>query len=499
MKNGAGFVYLVGAGCGRADLITLRGLECLRRCEVVVYDDLIDMALLDAVPAEAERIYVGKRSGRPSADQAWICELLVEKAKEGKRVVRLKGGDPFVFGRGGEEMLALISAGIPCEEVPGISSAIAIPASAGIPVTHRGVSTSLHIVTGHTIFTDDGLPEDLKRLAQLHGTLVFLMGLRDLDRLAAGLMAAGLKADTPAAVVSGGCAPHPMAVRAPLAEIAAQCASAGVQPPAVIVVGGVAGMDLQGRSALPLSGMRAGLTGTPEMLKKLRALLEEAGAQVQVVSESTVVELPVDAELEALCDGACHWLVFTSANGAKLFCGKLRRLGMDLRRLHACKFAAIGSATAEALRAGGIQPDLCPEGEFTSSSLGKKLCEAVAPGEDVVLLRSQLGTEILPRALADGGIPTRQLSLYTVQGSARMAPEALAELDYLVFSSAGGVEMFLSQFGDIPCGCTCACIGSTAAQPLQGRGVRQVIARIASAEAIVAAICEDALSRRDSF
>ena len=248
MKERKGQVFLVGAGCGEADLITLRGLALLQSCDVVVYDDLIAEELLDAAPESAQRIYMGKRNGCHSAAQEAICALLIEKAREGKTVVRLKGGDPCVFGRGGEEALALRDAGISYRIVPGISSAIAIPEEAGIPVTHRGVSRSIHIITAHTADTPDGLPEDLEALARLSGTLVFLMGLRRLDRLARRLTEGGMASDTPVAVVSGGCAPSPCAVRGTLADIAKKAAH--VQPPAVIVVGDVAGMDISALSLI---------------------------------------------------------------------------------------------------------------------------------------------------------------------------------------------------------------------------------------------------------
>ena len=227
---GPGRVALVGAGCGRADLITVRGLRLLQQCRAVVYDDLIDTALLDTAPAGAERIYVGKRSGQHSAPQ------------RGGLTVRLKGGDPYVFGRGGEEALALQRAGIPFEVVPGITAAIAVPAEAGIPVTHRGVSRAVHIITAHT---QDETP-DFSRWAALaaDGTLVFLMGLQRLPQIAAGLLAGGLPPQTPAAVLSGGNAPHPAAVRASLGEITDAARAAGVEAPAVIVVGDVAGMEL---------------------------------------------------------------------------------------------------------------------------------------------------------------------------------------------------------------------------------------------------------------
>ena len=239
-----GVVHLVGAGCGSADLITVRGLRLIQSCDALVYDDLIDEALLDEAPEGAQRIYMGKRSGHHSAPQEEICAELIRLALEGFKVVRLKGGDPYLFGRGGEEMLALRAAGVECHEVPGIPSAIGIPAEAGIPVTHRGKSRSLHIITGHTSDTEDGLPADFDHLAGIDGTLVFLMGLAQLERIAQRLMAAGTRADTPAAVLSGGNSRNPAQVRGTLADIAQKARDAQVKAPAIIMVGGVAEMDL---------------------------------------------------------------------------------------------------------------------------------------------------------------------------------------------------------------------------------------------------------------
>lgn len=240
----SGSVALVGAGCGKADLITVRGLKLLHECQAVVYDDLIDPALLDEAPPSAQRIYMGKRSGAHSAPQSEINQKLIDLARAGLKVVRLKGGDPYLFGRGGEEMLALKKAGIPCQEVPGISSAIGIPAEVGIPVTHRGISRGLHIVTAHTTDTPDGLPADFDHLANLSGTLVFLMGLKQLPLIASRLMAAGKSGDTPAAVISGGNSQNPAFVRAPLSELPQAAACSGVLAPAIILVGEVAALDL---------------------------------------------------------------------------------------------------------------------------------------------------------------------------------------------------------------------------------------------------------------
>lgn len=240
----AGHVALVGAGCGKADLITLRGLKLLQQCQAVVYDDLIDPGLLDIVPESAQKIYMGKRAGAHSAPQTEINQKLIELAKSGLQVVRLKGGDPYLFGRGGEEMLALKEQGISCQEVPGIPSAIGIPAEAGIPVTHRGASQGLHIITAHTANTPDGLPADFDNLAQLSGTLVFLMGLKQLPLITARLMAAGKKGDTPAAVISGGNSPNPVQIRTPLSQLESAVKAANVSSPVIILVGEVAALNL---------------------------------------------------------------------------------------------------------------------------------------------------------------------------------------------------------------------------------------------------------------
>lgn len=242
MKRGK--VYIVGAGCGEYDLITVRGLNAIKNCDVVIYDDLIDERLLDEAPRRAETVYVGKRQGKHSTPQEEINDLLIKYAREGKTVVRLKGGDPFVFGRGGEEILALKENGIEYEEIPGISSAIAIPAFAGIPVTHREVSRSVHIITAHTAKDNDELPEWYDELASLPGTLVFLMGLTRLQKIAKRLMQAGKSGNTPAAVISGGNSPNKVTVRATLRTIAKAAKEAKVQSPAVIVVGDVAALDL---------------------------------------------------------------------------------------------------------------------------------------------------------------------------------------------------------------------------------------------------------------
>lgn len=457
----AGAVYLVGAGCGRADLITVRGQRLLEGCDAVVYDDLIDPALLEYAPAEARRIYMGKRSGRHSAPQQEITAALIALAREGKTVVRLKGGDPFVFGRGGEEMLALKEAGIPCEEVPGISSAIAIPAAAGIPVTHRGLSRSFHVITGHTADTPDGLPPELERLAGLEGTLVFLMGLGRLEQIARRLMAGGRGADTPAAVLSGGNSPNPAAVRGTLGDIAGK--AAGVRSPAVFVVGETAGLDLSPTALRPLEGVRVGVTGTDRVAVRLAEALEELGAAC-IRLEHPRVE-PLDWPLEVL-EGRDKWLVFTSANGVEVFFRRLREARRDVRTLAGFRFGVIGRATGAALEERGILPDLCPE-EQTGRGLARRLGTAVRPGEEILLLRSREGSRELPRLLKEAGCQVRDVATYRL--AAGEGPEVLPPVDVLTFASAGGAERFLERYGAVPEGCTCLCIGAVTAAALAGR------------------------------
>lgn len=463
MKTGC--VYLVGAGCGRADLITLRGKNRLEHCDAVVYDDLIDPAVLDFAPAGTDRIYMGKREGRHSALQEEINAKLVELAGQGKTVVRLKGGDPFVFGRGGEEILALQQASVPFEEVPGISSAIAIPAGAGIPVTHRGLSRSVHIITGHTADRGDGLPADLFHLAQCDGTLVFLMGLKRLEPITQKLIEYGRPAHTPAAVLSGGNSPNPAAVRGTLADIAQR--AKGVLPPAVIVVGETAALDLSATIPAPMAGIRIGLTGTAAITGKLMESMQQLGADVRRICGSRVEERMPDLQL--LCRERPKWIVLTSPNGVEALFRQLSRQKIDLRRLGCCRFAVIGPATAAALERHGLFADLCPE-QHTSAALARALVAAAAPEEEIFLLRSARGATVLKQVPEDVGFAVHDIALYdTVRDpvTAHLGFDAVERLDYLTFCSAGGVEEFFRQYGNVPGETVCVCIGSVTAAALR--------------------------------
>ena len=479
MKKGC--VYLVGAGCSGADLITVRGLKLLQRCDAVVYDDLIDPALLDAAPAHAERIYMGKRSGRHSASQEEISTELIRQSNLGRTVVRLKGGDPYVFGRGGEEFLALKDEGIPCQEVPGISSAIAIPAEAGIPVTHRSLSRSVHIITGHTADTDDGLPQDFDHFASLQGTLVFLMGLKQLPRIARRLMEAGKSPATPAAVISGGNSPHPAKVRGTLLDIAEKAAR--VSSPAVIVVGEVAALDLS--SPHLLEGVRVGLTGTAELTQGLSSALHDQGAQVHTLQHHQLLELPESMEGWTPDEG---WLVFTSRSGVRTFFRTLARRGLDHRCLSHEKFAVIGSSTARCLWEYGYKADLCPQ-VFTSEALGQALLKAVPAGEAITLFRSAQADSRLFDLLSAAGLPVQDLRIYDTIPQSKEGPAAV---DYLVFASAGGVKAYWNTFQEPAPEVKCVCIGPLTAAALQKRSPRPVLmATEISHQGILQAILQD--------
>lgn len=483
-----GSVALVGAGCGKADLITVRGLRLLKRCEAVVYDDLIDPELLEAVPESAMKIYMGKRSGSHSASQEEINRMLIELARMGKRVVRLKGGDPYLFGRGGEEMQALRKAGISCQEVPGIPSAIGIPAEAGIPVTHRGASRGLHIVTAHTSDTEDGLPKDFDTLVQLSGTLVFLMGLKQLPRIVERLMAAGKSGETPVAVLSGGNSKNPASVRAMLHGICEAVKKARVTSPAIILIGEVAAFNFN-ESENPLCAVRVGITGTERIAKKQEQLLQKLGAETVWLSRSVVRERDISLDVRAWNEKPC-WLVFTSENGVRVFFRQTEKQKVCWEEMKNVKFAVIGEATGQALSEYGIRYDLCPK-VFTSEALAKALVSVVEKEEEIRLLRSSIGSPALAEIPRQSGLRVTDIPIYDLERE-ETKQELPDDIRYLTFSSASGVRLFFEQYGRIPENITCVCIGEVTAKELKKYGeTKFLMAKEALVESMVEMIVED--------
>lgn len=472
MNDSYGKVYLTGAGCAGPELLTLRAVQLISGCDCLVYDDLVDEGILSLAPPEAERIRAGKRAGRHSMRQEEINRLLIDCAGRHSRVVRLKGGDPFVFGRGGEEFAALSEAGIYCELVPGVSSAIAIPELAGIPVTHRGLARSFHVVTAHT--ASDELPEDIDTLARLHGTLVFLMGLGRLGALSARLMEAGMDAGMPAAVVSGGNARKPLCVRGTLADIARKVREAGAEAPAVIVVGDAATLEFRAGTDGPLAGVRVALTGTESFRRRLCERLRPLGAEVLTAARTRLVPLDFGLSPSEL-HGGRGWLVFTSANGVELALGRLLERGLELRRLSGWGIAAIGPATAQTLRHFGLSADLVPE-TYTSEALRDALAERTGDGP-VLLLRSKLGSPVL-RELPGA----RDIAVYDQRFE--VCP---VSCDYLVLGSAAAARAYFAASPDR--NLTAVCPGPVTAGAVP-QEVKKLTAQAASADAIVRAIVE---------
>ncbi|MBM3673472.1 MAG: uroporphyrinogen-III C-methyltransferase [Actinobacteria bacterium] len=438
-------VYLVGAGPGDPGLLTRRGAELLARAEVVVYDRLAHPALLDLAAPEAERVDVGKAPGDVTLDQEGINALLVDRGRTGRTVVRLKGGDPFVFGRGGEEAEALAAAGIAFEVVPGVTSAIAAPAYGGIPVTHRGLATHFTVVTGHEDPAKGTTDTDWESLARVGGTLVILMGAGNLPEIARRLIAGGRSPDTPVAAVRWGTRPEQATVRATLATIAA----AGVAAPSAIVVGAVAGLDLAWFEARPLFGRTVVVTRAREQASALRSRLEELGAAV--IELPTIAIEPIDFELPPLDRYA--WLVFTSPNGVDAFFTRgLAARGLDARALGHLRIAAIGPGTAAALTERGLRADVVPE-RFVAESLLEAFPAPGAPGERILLARAEQAREVLPEGLTDRGHVVDVLDVYRTVPARPLAADLTVVreglVDALTFTSSSTVTNFCDLVGPL--------------------------------------------------
>jgi uroporphyrinogen III methyltransferase/synthase len=495
-----GKVYLVGAGPGDPGLLTLKGDQILRNAEVALYDNLVGRGVLARIPPEAERIYVGKRAGNHALSQEAIGALLIEKASRGKRVVRLKGGDPFLFGRGGEELEGLKAAGVPFEVVPGISSALAVPAYFGIPVTHRDCCSQVHIVAGHG---GDSVHRDIDyaALVKAGGSMIFLMGLSSLEGICKSLVEAGLDPRTPGAVLERGTTAKQRKVLAPVAQLPEAAREAGLESPAIILAGAVCGFSeaFSWAEDRPLGGLRIGVTRPRNRAGRLSALLSAEGAEVVELPSIGVLPLEdADGALKALLEEPHDrdWFAFTSPAGVEVFFEKLRGLRRDIRALGGARFAALGSATAGALEDRGIIPDLVPE-PYSGEALGRALGEAARQGERVILPRSRIGTEELTRRLAEGGIDVLDLPIYDTRPAApprSAVSDAEAayrdmlceDLDWIVFTSASTVEGFAALFGaEKTRGVKALCIGKQTAAAAEHYGMETAVAENATLESLV--------------
>jgi len=439
-------VYLVGAGPGDPGLITVRGAEVLARADCIVYDRLASRSLLDLAPGDAELISAGKAPGAVERSQNEINALLVEHGRLGETVVRLKGGDPFVFGRGGEEAEALAAAGVAFEVVPGITSAIGAPTYAGIPVTHRGVSTHFTVVTGHEDPSKAGSDVDWAALARAGGTLVILMGAQRIAEIASQLRAGGLRDDTPVAAVRNGTRPDEETLRTTLGALD----DATITAPSAIVVGDVAALDLGWFERRPLFGRSIVVTRAREQASDLRRRLLELGADV-VELPTIAVEARGDVTVPALEDFG--WVVFTSSNGVRAFFAALRDAGRDARALARSRVAAIGPGTADALDVHGIGADVVPA-RFVAESLVDAFPEPVVPDERVLVAQAEHARDVLRDGLITRGYDVSVLPVYrTVVAEpdpAHLAQVRAGEVDAITFTSSSTVANFLDVLGAVP-------------------------------------------------
>lgn len=435
-KQQPGTVYLVGAGPGDARLLTLRAAELLQSADLVALDALVSREIVARIPKSTQVVYVGKRAGAHSVPQEKINELLIGEARKGRKIVRLKGGDPFVFGRGGEEAEELIAAGVPVEIVPGISSAIAGPAYAGIPVTHRSFATSVTLVTGHE--ADEGSAGiRWGALAQLDGTIVFMMGFANLPAISQKLIEHGMSADRRVAVISNGTRPDQRTVAGTLRNIEGLVAAAKLATPALIVVGEVVKLHdvINWFESKPLFGRRVVVTRAREQASQLVELLTDSGANVLQFPAVRTAPPESYESLDRAIGRKYDLLVFTSVNGVRAF---FERLRSDARSLSGTRIAAVGETTAEELRRYGIIADLVPE-KFQSAAL-LPLLDADQRGKRIAVIRAAQGSdELIDELRRRGGDVDLAIAYRTVAGD-----EDLAELRELIATNAIDVVTFTS-------------------------------------------------------
>jgi uroporphyrinogen III methyltransferase/synthase len=491
-------VHLVGAGPGDPGLMTRRAVELIERADAIVYDRLIPPGALDGARPDARLHYVGKQPGAHAMDQEDINALLVSLAREGLDVVRLKGGDPFVFGRGGEEAQALVDAGLDFEVVPGVTAGVAAPAYAGIPVTHRDAASAVAFVTGHE---DPAKPEtalDWEALARFPGTLVLYMGVKNLPEIARRLVSAGRPEDEPVAVVQRGTLPGQRAVEGTLADIAARVAEAGVKPPAITLVGPVARLRerLAWLERRPLAGRSVVVTRARAQASGLSRRLEELGAAVVEAPAIRIEPRPaaeVDPRVAEI--GGCALVCVTSPNGAELLMDALERAGRDARALAGVTVAAIGPGTAAELRRRGVRADVVPPRSI-AESLVEALRDVDVEGRRVLVARASEARDVLPEALAERGAQVEVLALYdtVAEPLSQEALNAAAEADYVTFTSSSTVKFFMGGIdGHFPPGARVVSIGPVTTRTAREHGLEvHAEAQQHDIDGVVDALLEDA-------
>ena len=486
-----GSVILVGAGPGDPGLLTQKGRQAIENAQVVVYDRLVSPAILSLIPKDAEKINVGKESSNHLVPQEEINRILLRKAQEDKRVVRLKGGDPFLFGRGGEELELLEAAGIPFQVVPGVTSALSVPAYAGIPVTHRDFCSSVHIITGHARAGAE-LHIDFEALRRTGGTLVFLMSVSSLPRICRGLLDAGMAPDMPAAVIEKGTCPGQRKLISTLEKLSSEAEKAGVKSPAIIVVGKVCSLSnrFDWFDCLSLKGKTVVVTRPEDRSGTLTQRLRELGAEVVDYPCIRTVAREENPELEEAMENLSRYrcLVFTSPAGPEIFFRRLRAAGRDARALSGLTLAAIGPKTAKAMERFGVTADLVPE-TYDSDHLAKALEAVEGP---VLLCRASRGSTALPEMLERKGIPFADVPVYDTVYAAP-APQKvdalLGETLLVTFTSASTVRGFVESLPgrDLKNVIGC-CIGKQTEAEAKKYGLATVVSQEATMESLVECI-----------
>ncbi|MBN1931841.1 MAG: uroporphyrinogen-III C-methyltransferase [Desulfobacterales bacterium] len=450
MKTIKGKVYLVGAGPGDPGLITVKGLECIQQADVLIYDYLASPALLKYASNHAEQIYVGKKGGNHTLSQDGINALIVEKAKKGVTVTRLKGGDPFIFGRGGEEAEVLIEAGIPFEIVPGVTSAIAAPAYAGIPLTHRQYTSTVAFVTGHEDPTKTDTGIDWSALVKGIGTIVFLMGVKNLAYIVEQLTNNGMPPEMPIALVRWGTTSRQITVEGTLSNIVERVKSAGLKAPAIIIVGNVVKIreKMKWFENRPLMGKRIVVTRAREQASELVRLLVDLGAECLEIPTIKIIPPddwePLDRAIENL--SAYDWIVFTSVNGVNFFFKRLFDKDKDVRALGNVRTAVIGPATAKRLLDYGLKSDIIPE-SYRAESVVEAFKNEIIAGKRILLPRAKEARPILPIELTQMGATVDEVTAY-LTAKVHDDPDTLLHrleegtIDLITFTSSSTVKNF---------------------------------------------------------
>ena len=507
MKN-CGKVYIIGAGPGDCRLMTLKAVECLREADVIVYDRLVGDKALKYAGNDTELVYVGKTPDCHGTPQDEINKLLVDMALKGKKVARLKGGDPFVFGRGGEECEILAENGIEFEVVPGVTSAVAVPAYAGIPVTHRDYCSSLHIITGHEKPGKDAGTIDYSLLAKIGGTLVFLMGVKNLKMISENLIMHGKNEKTPVAVIEKGTTSGQRMVAGTLRDISEKASAEGIKSPAVIVVGYVVslGEKLKWFPKGKLAGKRIRVTRPKEQAGKLVGKIEELGGEAVEFPTVKILD-PVDfGHFDEVLDNIRRygWIVFTSANGVERFFGRMRVRKLDIRVLCGIKLGAVGEATAQKLNQLGLNVDYVPK-NYTTGELLNGLLKLIKPGERALLARTDIAAAGFAECLRSNGIDCDNLVVYRTAAEDLDKGDAVSLLekgliDFITFTSPSAVKNFVSMLGEeklrqIALKSKVLCIGPVTAGAAVDSGLKvAAVADVYTIEGLVDKIVEIAVS-----